>query len=145
MFSAFAKKHVLLSEVARTTQSILFNIEGVLLMDWPGFWKFLSDISVYVYLVLLFGGGALLSFLRKLYEARQTRLIAVAQARVEEKELQLKIAEVKAKQRELSSQPKRDNLSLQYEEDHPYQSQFYEEPRSQGYEGYRENPPLQQW
>jgi hypothetical protein len=59
-------------------------------MDWHEFWQFLMSPNVmYLYLLLLLGGWELLSFLRKLYEARQNRLTAEANARVRVAELEL--------------------------------------------------------
>jgi hypothetical protein len=58
-------------------------------MDWHGLWQFLSGISIYIYFLILIGGGGFLNFLRRLYEARQNRLIEEAQARVRVAELEL--------------------------------------------------------
>jgi hypothetical protein len=81
-------------------------------MDWHGFWQFLSQSVAYLYLLLLLGGGELLSFLRKRYEARQNRLIAEAKARVRVAELELE------KERE-RNRPK-SNHPLDVSQDQPY-------------------------
>lgn len=101
-------------------------------MDWPGLGKFLSDTLPFLlyalYFLILIRGGVLLDFLRRLYEARQDRLIAEAESRVRVAELELE------KERD-RNRPKF-NHPLDVSQDQPY-------PPYQ--EGIRQELPPQQY
>ena len=91
-------------------------------MDWHGLWTFLSSISIYVYLIVLFGGGALLNFLRNLHEARLKNKLAIEKERTQQKEYELEILREK-------------NRPYNPKSYHPMDEVQPHQPYQQGYQG----------